>query len=339
MIEDRFTQLLAKRLTGDISPDELREFNALLISNEGYCKEYESLKTYWQHDEEPQNNIAGIFEDIKRRTDIHECEEQEKASIHQLKKQNNWLRGVAATMAVFLLSFGAYKLLNKNASITAYTALKQLHTPSRTTAHLVLADGTQVTLNSESNIKYPITFDGKTREVYLDGEAYFDVKHDAQHPFIVHTSKFNIRVLGTAFNVKSYADDAVKEATLIRGSIRVTFPNKPNTTIMLKPTDKLVIQNNQYQLTKQTYYYQTGGDVIETAWLNNKLSFKNEPFSQLANILSRRYGTTIKFDNDNLKNFTFTGEFEKEDLNQVLLSLQIVKPFHYRTVGNSLVIY
>jgi len=339
MIEDRFTELLAKKLTGEISPDELQEFNSLLTVNAIYRKEYESLKTYWQHDEEPQNNIAGVFEDIKRRTDIYAREEQEKAKIHQLKKQNNWLRGVAATVAIFLLSFGAYKLLNKNASITAYAALKQLHTPSRTTSHLVLPDGTQVTLNSESNIKYPITFDGKTREVYLDGEAYFDVKHDARRPFIVHTSKFNIRVLGTAFNVKSYADDAVKEATLIRGSISVTFPNKSNTAVMLKPTDKLVMQNNQYQLTKQTYYNQPGGDIVETAWLNNKLSFKNQPFSQLANTLSRRYGTEIKFDNDNLKNFTFTGEFDKEDLNQVLLSLQIVKPFHYRTVGNSLVIY
>lgn len=339
MIEERFTELLAKKLTGEISPDETQEFNLLLISNEGYRKEFESLKNYWQQDEEPQHNIAGIFEDIKRRTDIHEREQQEKTKIHQLKKQNIWLRGVAAAVAVLLLSFGAYNFLNKNASTAAYANLKQLHTPSRITSHLILADGTQVTLNSESSIRYPASFDGKTREVYLNGEAYFDVKHDAQHPFIVHTSKFNIRVLGTAFDVKSYDNDAVKEATLIRGSIRVTFPDKPTTEVMLKPTDKLVMQNDKYKLTKQTYYNQPGGDIVETAWLNNKLSFKNEPFNQLANTLSRRFGTAIKFDNNNLKNFTFTGEFDKEDLNQVLLSLQIVKPFRYRIKDNSVVIY
>lgn len=339
MIEDRFTELLAKKLTGEISPDEFQEFNSLLISNESYRKEYESLKTYWQHDEEPQNNIAGIFEDIKRRTDIHKREQHEKVKIYQFKKQNTWLRGAAAAVAVLLLSFGAYKLLNKNTSASAYAALKQLHTPSRITSHLILADGTQVTLNSESNIKYPATFEGKTREVYLNGEAYFDVKHDAQHPFIVHTSKFNIRVLGTAFNVKSYDNDGVKEATLIRGSISVTFPNKPNTAVMLKPTDKLVMQNDRYQLTKQTYYNQPGGDIVETAWLNNKLSFKNQPFDQLANTLARRFGTAIKFDNNNLKNFTFTGDYDKEDLNQVLLSLQLVKPFHYRIKDNIVVIY
>ncbi len=339
MIEDRFTQLLANKLTGELSPDELQEFNALLAGNANYCAEYESLRTYWQHDEQPQNNIAGIFENIKRRTDIHEREEQEKVKIYQLKKHNTWLRGVAAAVAVLLLSFGAYKLINKNTSAASYAALKQLHTPSRTTSHLILADGTQVTLNSETSIKYPATFDGKTREVYLNGEAYFDVKHDAQHPFIVHTSKFNIKVLGTAFNIKSYDNDAVKEATLIRGSIRVTFPNKPNTAVMLKPTDKLVMQNDKVQLTKQTYYNEPGGDIVETAWLYNKLSFKNEPFDQLANTLSRRFGTAIKFDNNNLKNFTFTGEFDKEDLNQVLVSLQIVMPFHYRIKDNSVVIY
>jgi transmembrane sensor len=341
MIEDRFNELLAKKLTGEIPPDELLEFNRLLSGNAGYRQEYESLKTYWQQDEQPQHNLAGIFEDIKKRTDIHQREQQQTAQVRQLKKQSVWMRGVAAAVALFILSFGAYQLFSNkpNASSEPQIALKQLQTPSRITSHLTLADGTQVTLNSESSIKYPATFDGKNREVYLSGEAFFDVKHDTKHPFIVHTSKFNIRVLGTAFNVKCYDDDQTKETTLIRGSISVSFPGKPNETVLLKPTDKLVVQNQRYSLSKQTYANQSGGSVIETAWLNNRLSFKNEPFDQLANTLSRRFGATIKFENNSLKNSTFTGDFEREDLNQVLLSLQIVKPFHYQLKDNNVVIY
>jgi transmembrane sensor len=341
MIENRFTELLAKKLTGEIPPDELQEFNRLLAGNEGYRREYESLKTYWQYDEQPQHNLAGIFEDIKKRTDIHQREQLQTAQVRQLKKQSVWIRGVAAAAALFILSFGAYQLFLKKSAISSapQTALKQLQTPSRITSHLTLADGTQVTLNSESSIKYPATFEGKNREVYLSGEAFFDVKHDIEHPFIVHTSKFNIRVLGTAFNVKCYDDDQAKETTLIRGSISVSFPGKPNETVLLKPTDKLVVQNEHYSLSKQTYSNQSGSGIIETAWLNNRLSFKNEPFDQLANSLSRRFGATIKFKNNSLKNSTFTGDFEREDLNQVLLSLQIVKPFHYQLKDNSVVIY
>src|ERR1019366_6846207 len=107
--------------------------------------------------------------------------------------------------------------------------------PSRVKSKIVLSDGSVVTLNSETTLRYPAEFNGQTREVYLDGEAFFDVAKDHKHPFIVHAGKMNVRVLGTAFNIKSYANDATSETTLIRGAIEVTMSDRPSDRIILKP--------------------------------------------------------------------------------------------------------
>lgn len=339
MLEDRFTELLAKKLSGEITPEESAEFGSLLAGNEAYSREYETIKTYWQQDEQPYDNAVSVFEKIKLQTDIHQREAQHN-SIRPVKRSFAWIGAAAAVILILIISVFVYKgSPSHSRSPALQTALKELQTPSRITSRITLSDGTHVTLNAESDIKYPASFKGSNREVYLSGEAYFDVKHDAQHPFIVHTPKFNIRVLGTAFNVKCYANDKTNEATLLRGSIRVTMADKNKTAILMKPADKMVVQGSQYYITKQTFYDQAGSDVVETAWLNNKLTFKNEPFDQLANALARHFGASIKFQNNNLKNFTFTGDFERENLNQILLSLQIVKPFRYTLRDNNVVIF
>jgi len=196
-----------------------------------------------------------------------------------------------------------------------------------------------VTLNALSTLSYPKNFIGKTREVFLSGEAFFDVAKDHNHPFIVHTNQSDIQVLGTAFDIKSYKNDPQFEATLFRGSIQATLKDNPTVKVILKPTDKLLIQHISYSLTKETYFDDSNTLNIETAWMNNKLVFKNEPFEQLANSLERKYGNNIFFKNDVLKSIKFTGEFEKEDINQILLSLQIVTRFNYKISGNNIYIF
>lgn len=341
MAEDRFTELLGKKLSGEITTNELKEFSSAVANNESYSKEYESLKTYWQEDEKSYDTIGVIFEKIKEKTGIREIEDQKVVQLNLKKRKFSWIQKIAAVLFVLVLSAGIYQfflsgsLWSKSSSI----AWEKLETPSRLIRKVTLCDGTQITLNSESTLKYPKTFTGATREVYLTGEAYFDVASDHKHPFILHTEKMDIRVLGTAFNVRSYTNDRSKEATLLRGKIQVTFRDNPAEKVILKPTDKIVIKDSSYVVTSQTYYNHSDGQIIETLWMNNKLAFRNESFESLANSLSRKYGVKMVFTNNSLRDLQFSGEFEKENINQALLSLQIVTPFHYKLKGDSVYLY
>ena len=342
MEEERFTELLAKKLSGDITPDELAEFNRLIAGNTSFQKEYELIRSYWMQDDEPYDNMVGILEKIKQRAGITDIDENTVSviEIHSPKNSRLWLRNIAAAaIAIIALSacFYFFRIYSPGHPVSA--RLTELKTNNGSIAKIRLADGTLVTLNALSTLTYPKNFTGKTREVFLNGEAFFDVAKDHSHPFIVHTNQSDIQVLGTAFDIKSYKNDPQFEATLFRGSIQATLKDNPTIKVILKPTDKLLIQHTSYSLTKETYFDDSNTLNIETAWMNNKLVFKNEPFEQLANSLERKYGNNIIFKNDLLKSIKFTGEFEKEDINQILLSLQIVTRFNYKISGNNIYIF
>jgi transmembrane sensor len=339
MIEDRFTELIGKKLTNELTPDELQEFNKLVSGNPSYSTEYEAIKTFWQQKESSSANMASIFENIKRRTDISE---REAGKIVPLQRRLKKWQTIAAALITVTIMGGLYKryIAPNSRNDVASASWKQIQTPSSSTSKITLKDGTQVMLNAESSLRYPAAFDRETREVYLCGEGYFEVAKDRKHPFIVHTSNSDIRVLGTEFNVKAYGNDETFETTLLKGSIQVTFPNKPLIKVALKPKQKLVITRDaDYTVTLPTYYNTQDSTVVETAWLSHKLVFKDQSFDVLANNLSRKYGVKILFEKNSLKEYKFTGEFEKEDLSQALFALQIITPFKYKVQGSNVYIY
>jgi ferric-dicitrate binding protein FerR (iron transport regulator) len=337
MAEERFTELLAKKLSGEISTDELAEFNRLIAGDPAFQREYEAIKSYWTEDDEPYENIVNVFEDIKRRAGISETGNVIK--LQKPKEKKVWpLRIAVAATVLILISMGFYFIELKKPNITATLALNELKTGNGAIKNIKLPDGTSVTLNAASVLKYPNAFDGKTREVYLSGEGYFDVAKDHSHPFIVHTNKSDIQVLGTAFDIKCYDNDSLFEATLFRGSIQASVKNAGNDKVLLKPSDKLVIDNTRHFLTTGTHL-DADTTNIETAWMHNKLIFKDQPFSLLANSLSRKYGVNIIFNNRSLKTVKLTGEFDRENINQVLLSLKLVAKFNYKIADNGIYIF
>lgn len=340
MTEDKYTELLGKRLSGEITPEELKEFNFLLDKDDSFRREYELLKSYWEEEAKPAESIDRIFQTIKERTDLSEAASDKAEVIKELNTGNNrstvWL--AAASVVLLLLAGTAYILLKRyNSTESELITWKQMKTPSRLISSVTLPDGTRVTLNSESHLRYPEKFGEKAREVYLDGEAFFEVSKNIDRPFIVHTEKFDITVLGTSFDVKSYKDDPVQETTLLQGSIK--FEGKGGEAIVLKPKEKIIAGNGKFTVASQTYYRGQNGEIVETAWMSHKLLFKDQSFELLANSLSRKYGVNIRLKNDALKQATFTGEFEKESLKQALFSLQLVTPFRYETKENTVYIY
>ena len=211
--------------------------------------------------------------------------------------------------------------------------------------NIQLPDGTVVTLNAGSNIKINEKFGVATRDVYLEGEAFFEVKHDTSLPFIVHTPAMDVKALGTAFNVKAYLHEKITQTSLIRGLVEVTLKEDNNLKLLLYPNQKIEWQHpngntnsavakkaaaiNVADSLKKKLVVTNTGDIKEIAWKENKLIFDDEDFDGIAVLLERWYGAKINFKDSSIRNYRFTGIFEKEDLNTVLDYLKESRSFNY----------
>lgn len=222
-----------------------------------------------------------------------------------------------------------------------------------------LSDGSMVWLNAGSSLKYPPKFDKQVREVFLSGEGYFDVQGNAGKPFIIHTEKADIRVLGTSFNVRSYKDEGFEETALISGAVEISVKEAGKTgRIILKPNQKLVIRDTKNIETKNekgTLIEQSGkmtierkdlsaigsldsGQVAETAWLRNRFLFENETLDFISRRLERWYGIKIIIQDPQLSTLRFTGRADNLSLEKLLTILQEIQPFNYSIEDDTVII-
>lgn len=178
---------------------------------------------------------------------------------------------------------------------------------------LLLADGTVVYMNSESRLKYPVRFIGKDRVVELEGEAYFEVTRDEAHPFIVHTKRLDVTVLGTGFNVMAYKNDARTEVTLVNGKIDVT---SGKVSEILTPSRQFVMNNENREYEVRTVNVNTYVD-----WKSGVLNFDGMTLEDLADKLGRWYEVKFFFSNESLKHLKFSGAFKKYNNIDYILSL------------------
>lgn len=183
-----------------------------------------------------------------------------------------------------------------------------------------LPDGTRVKLNSATKLTYPGSF-GRERRVKLSGEAYFDVAHDKEHPFIVELGAIDVRVLGTSFNISSYEDQENIVIVLLKGKVEVISGIK---NYVMHPNDKVV-----YNKTTSVFHSTKvcAGDYIE--WTKGSLYFENESLETIANALSRTYNIDIRFASDGLKKERFTGTIGNGGLKDALERLRLASPILY----------
>jgi len=351
-MSERFFEIVIKDLAGDITPQEGQELQHIMSEDTVSARQYELFRMYWTQNHHDYIDGRQLFENVQSR--INELEKE--AGISEMKplmqpvrniRRLGWITGVAATVAL-LITGGGYFYSHRNTLMAKSTVKGEKST-------FIMEDGTRVTLNADSKLEYAANFPEKSREVYLTGEAFFDVHSDANKPFIIHTANMNVKVLGTAFNIKSYPNEASTEATLLRGSIEVTVPSNPSERILLKPSQKLVIHNVENQdstknksvavknvypaLTTLTYFQQRDTMIMETSWLQNKLVFQDEDFESLAKRMERWYNISIRFSKTGSRQLRFTGILEGETIAEALNALHMTENFNYRIEDSTIVIY
>jgi ferric-dicitrate binding protein FerR (iron transport regulator) len=164
-------------------------------------------------------------------------------------------------------------------------------------------------------LSYPANFTGKAREVYLTGEAFFDVAHNKERPFMVHTGRFVTKVLGTAFNIRAYDTDPEVRVIVARGKVQVqNETGSQNSTLgVLLPGEQLIV--NKVSATASLAKVNVD-DALE--WKNDDLKFENITLEKAAQIFSRHYEIQIQFKNKTLLNCRFTGDFSNDNLVQAL---------------------
>lgn len=147
--------------------------------------------------------------------------------------------------AIFVLGFALHFFLNWQKT-THHELQHQIHVPTGQHVEIMLADGSKVWLNSGSTLTFPSKFNGKKRLVELDGEGFFEVKSDKEHPFIVSTSKYQVKAVGTSFNIYDYQDSPQFEAALLNGKVEVTTNAKKSSVVILTPNQRAALCQGVY---------------------------------------------------------------------------------------------
>jgi transmembrane sensor len=361
MKEEKLWQLVSLRLSKEASPEELAELSLFEKENPEFRFRVHILEQLWRSKQESSSTSDAAFDKHLQRLSNHLASpallyEEAPESAPAISNKNFFLlrkiKQVTAIAASIVIAASIFILFN-NKNPASKRPQNIVATKPGSKSKIVLPDGTQVWLNSESNLVYNDKFGEGTREVELSGEAFFDVVKNVAKPFIIHTKTMDVKVLGTAFNVRSYPGEKTAETSLIRGLIEVTLRNNPDKKIILKPNEKLVVQNaikknepltevpdddHPLLILSRLHYFKGDSSAIETSWVTNKLAFEGESLSDVSAKIERWYGVRITINDERLKEAKYTGVFEDESLQEVMDALQLTGNFHYKIYKKTVVI-
>lgn len=225
-----------------------------------------------------------------------------------------------------LLRYSSYDSIG----ITDTNKNNELIIPKGGEYQVVLADGTKVWLNSASRLIYPQSFMGKERRVVLSGEAFFDVAHDAERPFIVETSRMNVKVLGTRFNVNDYDDNEEVSTTLVNGSVEIVSGDQQ--VFRLVPGEQAYGKENKLEKREVNVR-------LYTSWIDGKFLFNNTELEEIAKQISRWYDVEIFFSSENVKKVRFTGAIVKfKPLDDLVRMIESTSQVRFSVKGKTIVI-
>ena len=366
MDNNRIWILLTRKLSGEASHTELKELDDLIEQYPQYAKTVTSVTDCWGLNNaiDPEFLEATYLQHLERmkskgvtlsqaETVLKERNEYSKNSENSFSFKN------LSALLGFIVLLVALNVIVKKPSPALETAevneIGHIVTVKGSRTKTQLPDGSNVWLNAGSTLNYKKRFDSGLREVYLSGEAFFDVVKKPDQPFVIHTSRMDVKVLGTQFNVRAYELDKTFETSLINGSVEVFLQNDPAKKYLLKANQKLVLTNsfsaklgnNTQKPVKELPHvqikelaYVKGTDIaIESSWTKNILSFEDEAFIDVAIKMERWYDVEFDFKNKKWEQQFLSGSFERESLEQAMAALKFSTGFSFNIEGKKIVIY
>lgn len=243
------------------------------------------------------------------------------------------LKAIYRYAAVAILTLCVSFVFNYFLKVSEPLAMQKITVPAGQRINIDLPDGSNVWLNANTTIEFPLSFNKENRTLFLDGEAFFDVKRDEKHPFIVHTDRYDIKVLGTKFNIESYSDSENFETTLINGKVSLTAHSNTDKEIILLPNQKAHLQNGILNI-------ENVDDFTQYRWIEGLICFKNAAFQSIMKKFEKYYEIKIIINNKKVSQHIFTGKFRQADgVEYALRVLQKDISFKFRRDLNKPIIY
>jgi transmembrane sensor len=359
---ERIWFLLSRNLSGDATKEDKEELNRLLQQRPELMQQYDMLQQLWAA-HTPATEEPVVDEKISRILTLSAAERAASQPapvkmVHTIK----WRKVAGWAAIVTAVAVGSWLFVEWNRKADSLAA-NEIIAPRGSKTRTILPDGSTVWLNAGSRITYA-DFNGPVREVTLEGEAFFDIVHvplspspgGGKKPFIVHAGTIDIKVLGTAFNVKSYPDEKTIETTLLRGLVQITRKDdKKAPAVYLRPNEKIVLLNTEPESVNDSHKVADSNknispaqhiiridstvkenEHVETAWVYNRLEFRGESFEQLAPKLERWYNIRIYFEDDAARQLVFNGSLENETVEQAFVALKAAVPFNATIKNNEI---
>lgn len=357
---------MGKKLNHEASDEELVELDQLLAESNVEPFRIKNLQRYWQNKSEIDEQwLDGQWEKVSEQLGFqkNETPTQSFAEIKSRRRVMVFWKMIAAASILMLSFFTIKKIWLNSNTATERQEIAAIQSPDSVVVALngerktvKLPDGTTVRLNSGSKLIFEKEFGSRNREVRLNGEAYFEVIKDADHPFLVNTDRMLVKVLGTVFNVKAYDTQEDIETTVVEGKVEVSLKDGQEKKVILLPQEKISLKSNKVMKETIPISENEAASGIkyevmtvkvpdrqidmqeEVAWIKEKMVFNDEPFETVALRMERWYDVRIHFENEKIKHLFLTGDFESVDIHQALQILQILGKFKYEVSGKDIYI-
>jgi ferric-dicitrate binding protein FerR (iron transport regulator) len=278
---------------------------------------------YLENNQGENHNLTYLLDRIHRR--MHFIENREKQTI--TRKIYQWYSVVAAILLVPLLIAGGIWFTANETQKTVVVAEKPvtstIHAPLGSRISFDLPDGTRGWLNSGSSLEYTLPF-SENRQVSVGGEAWFDVAHDASHPFEISAGNSKVKVLGTKFNLNAYPEESYVEVVLEEGKVEFSVPGI-SSAVEMKPNERLVYNRDSVHIA-------TTDPSKYAAWVEGKLVFKGDPMPEVARRIERWYNVQVELIDKDLEKDIIRGTFQDDSLEDVLRFVSMTSPIRYRII-------
>jgi ferric-dicitrate binding protein FerR (iron transport regulator) len=308
-----FEILLINYFSNEASDDEIKLVKKLVSESKENRRLFDEYRQMW------------LFSNPKSKDQINVDKAWSYVSSFQKERSYTFLK-VASIAILLVVSYLIGQITTNYKQEIKYYSLE---VPKAQTSKFELIDGTKINLNSDTKIKYANNFSEDNREIYFEGEAFFNVKRSETSKFIINTTdNLSITVLGTSFNFKSYPNSDIISVSLQEGSVIITENKNQN---ILKPGEKYSYNKR----TKLSTIEHTNLN-IETSWMRNKIIIEDEKFESLIKTIERKFDKKIIIVDEELKHRTITASFMKHNLSYILGVLKGILPIRYEINENTI---